>query len=225
LTGVRIESAPLEIAGSAGPLEAVLERAPDLVQHFGCVVCHPHPLHAGTMHNKVVTTVARAVARNHGTSLRFNYRGVGASAGAYDGGRGELEDALAAVRQLRGIIGSAAPVIVAGFSFGGAIAYRVAAESNVDALITIAPAWERIPATTRANPRSWLLLQGGDDEIIPAAGVFAWAHAHEARPQIEEFESTGHFFHGRLPQLADAVAAFISANALGRREQVTGGTM
>jgi len=222
LTATRVESAPLEIAGSAGPLEAVVERAPDVIQRFGCVVCHPHPLHAGTMHNKVVTTVARTVARSCGTSLRFNYRGVGASAGAYDGDRGELEDALAAVQQLRQICGSAAPVIVAGFSFGGAIAYRVAAESEVDALITVAPAWERIPPASRARPRSWLLLQGDDDEIISSAGVFNWANAHEPPPQIEKFESTGHFFHGRLQQLDDAVAAYISLHAFGPRESVPG---
>ncbi len=215
MTTARVESAPLAITGPAGTLEARLDRVPESSVTFGCIVCHPHPQQAGTMNNKVVTTIARTVARNHGVSLRFNYRGVGASSGSYDGDRGELEDTLAAIRGMREQCGVSLPLIVAGFSFGGAIAYRVAAETDVVGLITIAPAWQRIPASTRANPPSWLLLQGEDDEIIPASGVIDWARSHEPGPQIERVEATGHFFHGRLTDLADAVTAYISAGAFG----------
>ncbi len=206
----RVDSAPLTIAGPAGDLEAAVDRIADSGAAFVSIVCHPHPLQQGTMQNKVVTTVSRAAARLGGCSLRFNYRGVGASQGAWDGDRGELEDALAVIDHLRGQAEfRELPFVIAGFSFGGAIAYRAALEAQSAALVTIAPAHERIPEQASGSFASWLLVQGEDDEIIPAAGVLEWAKQHTPVPQIARFESTGHFFHGRLPRLADSVSAYL----------------
>ncbi len=166
------------------------------------------------MHNKVVTTIARSAARRGGLVARFNYRGVGASQGHYDGDRGELDDALAVAATLRTQYGAELPMVVAGFSFGGAIAYRVAAKLDVAALITVAPAWERIASDATVDQVHWLLVQGDDDEVIQADGVLAWAYSHMPPPQVTRFESTGHFFHGRLPQLADAVAEFLNQQGM-----------
>jgi alpha/beta superfamily hydrolase len=205
-----VDSRPLTVTGPAGTIEAAIDRAGDAEAQFICVVCHPHPLQQGTMQNKVVTTVSRAAARLGGHSLRFNYRGVGNSDGSYDGERGELDDALAAIAHLRADSSySALPLVIAGFSFGGAIAYRAALEAEHAALVTVAPAWERIPGDAAEGLSRWLLLQGEDDDIIPAAGVLQWAEQHAQPPQVARFESTGHFFHGRLPGLADSVSAYL----------------
>lgn len=210
MRSTRVDSAPLTIAGPAGDLDAVVDRVVGSEAAFACVICHPHPLQQGTMQNKVVTTVARAAARLGGYGLRFNYRGVGASHGAWDGDRGELEDALAAISYLRETPECAGlPLVVAGFSFGGAIAYRAALETGSAALVTVAPAHARIPSESLGSFARWLLVHGDDDEVIPAAGVLQWARQHAPTPQIEQFESTGHFFHGRLPRLAESVSAYL----------------
>lgn len=210
MTAAAVASQPAAVAGAVGQLEAAVDSVADGDVTFACVVCHPHPLHDGTMHNKVVTTVARAAARLGGIVLRFNYRGVGESQGAYDGERGELEDALAAIRHLRAMPSAAhLPLVIAGFSFGGAIAYRAAIETDCAALITVAPAHERIPSSSIGSFARWLLIQGNDDEVIPAAGVLQWAREHTPLPEILQIEATGHFFHGRLSQLAESVSAYL----------------
>lgn len=210
MTAAAVASQPAIVAGAAGQLEAALDSVAGEDIEFACVVCHPHPLHGGTMHNKVVTTVARAAARIGGIVLRFNYRGVGASQGAYDGETGELEDALAAIRHLRAMPSAVQlPLVIAGFSFGGAIAYRAAIEIDCAALVTVAPAHERIPPSSVGRFDRWLLIQGNDDEVIPAAGVLQWAGDHKPLPEIVQIEATGHFFHGRLSQLAESVSAYL----------------
>ena len=205
-----VASEAVIVDGPVGMLEGALDSVTSVPPRFACVVCHPHPLQAGTMNNKVVTTIARSIARFGGVCLRFNYRGVGHSEGAYDGERGELDDALAAIQWLQTNHGAELPLVVAGFSFGGAIAWRAASAVESSALITVAPAHERIPAaTSRSVLPPWLLVQGDADDVIPAAGVFEWAATHEPEPQIVSFPETGHFFHGRLPQLADTVTGFL----------------
>jgi alpha/beta superfamily hydrolase len=192
-------------------LEGAADRTADSNPAFACIVCHPHPLQQGTMQNKVVTTVSRTAARHGGIGVRFNYRGVGASDGGYDGNRGELEDALAAIAGVRATPAWAQlPVVIAGFSFGGAIAYRAALETEAPALITVAPAHQRIPDSAAGALPAWLLVQGSDDEIIPADGVLSWASQHDPMPLIATFEETGHFFHGRLSQLSATVSAYLS---------------
>ena len=129
----------LTISGPAGALETLLE-VPAAGAPVGgfAVVCHPHPLHGGTMQNKVVHTLARALQEAGIATLRFNFRGVGASAGSYDEGRGEIEDALAVIAYGRARWPGAA-LTLAGFSFGAQVALLAAPSSAPARLITVAP--------------------------------------------------------------------------------------
>jgi alpha/beta superfamily hydrolase len=139
----------LTFTGPAGTIEALMD-APAGDAIGMAVVCHPHPQHGGTMHNKVVHTVAREFARCGYTALRFNFRGTEGSEGAFDNGRGELEDALAAIEWLRDQCGSG-PLWLAGFSFGAAIAIRAAVNVPVNGLISVAPAVRDQRSRTRAR--------------------------------------------------------------------------
>ena len=200
---------PLRIGGPAGNLEVVLEAAGDPAPAAFVVVCHPHPLHGGTMHNKVVTTVARACNELGMPSLRFNFRGVGASEGTHDDGRGEQQDALAVVAEGRRRWPHAA-LWLAGFSFGGVVALRVAAglPDPPARLITVAPALDRYfgTATEVPLPRCpWLLIQGDADEVLDGGAVLALAKELSPPPAIAVLPGAGHFFHGRLTELRDLV--------------------
>ena len=161
------------------------------------------------MDNKVVTTLARTLARQGAVAIRFNFRGVGGSDGRYDGGEGELADAVAVVDWAASRFGGSLPLTVAGFSFGGAVAYRVAARRKVSALITVAPAIDRIPHGTSEPDGEWLLIQGSADEIVAPAAVREWAGSHARAPVQVWLPGVGHFFHGRLDALSSAVAEFV----------------
>ena len=195
----------LTITGPAGPLEALLEQPQEGVVTAVAVVCHPHPQHGGTMLNKVVHTVARAVLDLGHAALRFNYRGVGASAGSYADGEGELEDALAVVGLVRDRWPDAA-LWLAGFSFGGVVAARAAAVVEPARLITIAPAVNILDAKLDRLPAvPWLVVQGEADDVVPAADVQAWvARCGEqgaCQPELVLLPGVGHFFHGELGTL------------------------
>jgi len=171
------------------------------------VVCHPHPLFGGTMTNKVVHTLARAFTDLGLPSLRFNFRGVGASTGTHDEGRGEVQDALAAVRYGRERW-PGAQLWLAGFSFGAAVAVRASSDAAPSRLVAVAPAVDRIEigAVTPACP--WLVLLGDADEVVAPQRVLEWARGLRPQPHIQVMAGAGHFFHGRLPQLREAVTAF-----------------
>jgi alpha/beta superfamily hydrolase len=186
----------MSIAGPAGALELALilpERAPRGI----AVIAHPHPLHGGTMDNKVVQTLAKTFAGLGYVSVRFNFRGVGGSVGAFDDGAGETDDAMAALEHARAEHGSDLPVVLAGFSFGTFVQTRVAQQVTPERMVLIAPAVARFGATT--VPADTIVVHGEEDDVVALADVFAWA-----RPQqlpIVVFPGCGHFFHGRLPQL------------------------
>ena len=200
----------LQIDGPAGVLEALLED-PQLSPSAGfAVVCHPHPLHGGTMHNKVVHTVARACQERGMPTLRFNYRGVGSSAGSYDEGRGETQDALAVVAAGRARWPGAA-LTLAGFSFGGMVSLLAAAAAAPARLISVAPAVTGAEFASIARPDCpWLIVQGGADEIVKCSEVQAFAARFQPPPQLVVLPGAVHFFHGRLPDLRDAVFAFLA---------------
>lgn len=207
-------AAALLIDGPAGALEALLDDPREDPQGpapagFG-VICHPHPLHGGTMQNKVVYTLARACQERGMPTLRFNYRGVGASAGSYDEGRGEIQDALAVVAAGRARWPDAA-LTLAGFSFGGLVILHAAATAAPSRLISVAPAVMRAATSIERPACPWLIIQGEADEIVPSREVQAFAARFQPPPQLLLMPGAGHFFHRRLDELRDAAYAFLAA--------------
>jgi uncharacterized protein len=207
----------LSLAGPGGPLEALLETpaAGDATAPaaFG-VVCHPHPLYGGTLDNKVVWTLARAFEELGAPTLRFNFRGVGASTGAYDAGDGETGDTLAVIGYGRERYPHAV-LWLAGFSFGGAVALRAAREAQPARLITVAPGITTIDVTAARAPLCpWLIVQGDADDVVPPAAVIAWAGKLAPPPELVVLPGAGHFFHGRINELRDVVLAFLRGASL-----------
>ena len=204
------------IPGPVGDLQAVIEdpREPGDPQPVAfAVVCHPHPLHGGTMDNKVATTLARSFHELGVPTIRFNFRGVGTSAGSFDDGRGETDDALAAVAFGRQRWPGAG-LWLAGFSFGGHVALRATRQpggEDAARLVTIAPAFTRYYDSPGAVPMPacpWLIVQGDADEVIPPQDVITWARALQPSPTLVVMAGVGHFFHGRLNELREAVVAW-----------------
>jgi len=188
------------IDGPAGALEIVVNVPP--APPSGIVlVAHPHPLQGGTLDNKVVQTLAKTFFALGYAAVRFNFRGVGMSAGVFDEGRGETDDALAALAHARRRFGEALPVALAGFSFGAFVQSRVAQRIAAERLVLVAPAVQRFAVET--VPADTIVIHGEQDDVVPLADALAWA-----RPQqlpIVVFPGCGHFFHGRLTQLQRVV--------------------
>lgn len=195
---------PVVLKGPVGDLEAILESPPEPA--FIALVCHPHPLFGGTMDNKVVTTLCRAVREGGGAALRFNFRGVGHSQGAYSEGLGETEDMLAALHWLQQRYPGRS-LWLAGFSFGAFVAARgaaVLAEMGAPArhLMLVAPPvtnFDLASVTDTGCPVT--IVQGDDDEVIDAAAVHRFAGQSPLAPELIRFPACGHFFHGRLVEL------------------------
>jgi hypothetical protein len=205
-----VTSRPVAIEGPAGMLEALLDATAGAATAVDAVavVCHPHPLHQGTMHNKVVHTLSRAFARRGAIAVRFNFRGVGESAGSFDDGTGETDDALAVIEW----IGDRHPdalLYLGGFSFGGMIAIRAACKRDAAALITVAPAIRFLGAEFERPACPWLVIQGEADEIVSAADVVSWAQRLDPPPALETISGIGHFFHGALDTIGDAADSFL----------------
>jgi alpha/beta superfamily hydrolase len=204
-----VTSEPVQIRGPVGPLEAAVDLATDSPVAVA-VLCHPHPLHQGTMQNKVVTTLSRAFAHQGAAAVRFNFRGVGSSAGSYADGMGERDDALAVVDWSRARW-PGARVYLGGFSFGAATALAIAARAEPQGLVTVAPPVARLPQDFTAPRCRWLLIHGGADEVVPMEPVVAWARGLERPPEVLVLDGVGHYFHGHLRALTDAVTAFFGA--------------
>lgn len=190
----------LTIDGAAGPIEAIVAIPPNGRRGIA-LICHPHPLQGGTLDNKVVQTLAKVFFALGYVAARFNFRGVGRSAGSFDEGIGETDDALAVLGHVRARFGASLPIALAGFSFGAFVQTRVAERVAAEGLVLVGPAVNRF--RMQSVPPSTLVVHGEEDDVVPLADVFAWA-----RPQqlpIIVFPGCGHFFHGRLPQLARVV--------------------
>jgi alpha/beta superfamily hydrolase len=200
------------IEGPAGRLESILDTPRDGPVEGNAVICHPHPQHGGTMHNKVAHTLARAFVRLGFRTLRFNFRGTEGSDGAYDAGNGELDDALAAVDWMRSSW-EQGPVWVAGFSFGAAIAARAAGPARADGLVAVAPAIYRFARDLdTAPPCPFLVIQGDQDELVDVEETIEWFNGLQPGPELLVMAGAEHFFHGRLVELREAVTAFVQAN-------------
>ena len=208
----------MTMQGPVGDLECVLE-VPDGQPVVGAaVVCHPHPQHGGTMHNKVAHTLARAFVRCGFAALRFNFRGTEGSAGSYDDGVGELDDALAALDWLAREYPNV-PLWLGGFSFGAAIAVRAAisetGSATVRGLISVAPAIYRFANGLEQQPECpWLVIQGDEDELVEVDDTVAWFNSLEPGPELLVLPGAEHFFHGRLGDLRSAVMEFVEEHRI-----------
>ena len=196
-----------EIAGPAGALSIAVDTTPDLPSRGLAVLCHPHPLQGGTMDNKVVTTLARALVQRGWRVVRFDYRGVRQSAGSWDEGRGEVDDALAVVAAHR-VAGE--PLLLGGFSFGGYVASAAAAKlpeaDRPQRMVLVAPSTVKhdAPPVTAET----LLVHGEADDVVPLSASMDWA-----RPQalpVVVVPGAGHFFHGQLTTLKSLVLRFFA---------------
>ncbi len=187
------------IPGPAGALEIAIEGAAS--PRALALVCHPHPLFSGTMDNKVVTTLSKAFEELGCAVVRFNFRGVGKSEGVYDEGRGEVDDASAALMHLRSVCSEGLPVLLSGFSFGSFVAATLAPRVPHRKLVLVGPAVSRFAVPGVAADT--VIIHGEADDVVPLADVLDWA-----RPQalpVTVFPGSGHFFHGQLLALKHAV--------------------
>lgn len=205
---------PFFFTGRAGQLEAILTVPANLRSPYVAILGHPHSLHGGNMNNKVVTTMARASAEIGIMSLRFNFRGVGLSAGTYDAGKGESEDMLLAT-QLFLAENSQTRFLLAGFSFGSFVAYLAAQQCVHDLLILVAPPVQHFAFPVEKTPAAaWVILQGDEDEIVPPSSVATFAEHFVPKLPIFYFEKTGHFFHGKLQQLKTTFIEIVQQKVL-----------
>ena len=188
------------IDGPAGKIETDVND-PGGARRGIALIAHPNPVQGGTKDNKVVTTLAKVFFSLGYVVARPNFRGIGASEGSHDEGRGETDDLVAVATHLRRTHGDL-PFLLAGFSFGSFVQTRVAKRLPPQRMVLVGPAVNRFPAET--VPPDTLVIHGEEDDVVPLAAVLDWA-----RPQslpIIVVPGCGHFFHGQLNLLADIVA-------------------
>lgn len=209
------------IRGGGGAIE-VAARVPDSPVAIA-VVAHPHPLFGGTMDNKVVTTLERAFRDRGAATFRFNFRGVGATEGAHDEGRGETADLLDVVAHAEQALGNL-PLWLAGFSFGGAVALSASARAEFARLVLVAPAFRRVTghglgeapdprdphlgAHGRHTSTNTVIVHGDRDETVPLADSLAWGEVRDVPVLV--VPGADHFFHRKLHVIRDVVGRLVS---------------
>lgn len=214
------EASRASIEGAAGPIE-VAASIPSGPRAIG-VIAHPHPLFGGTMDNKVVTTIARAFTDTGAATFRFNFRGVGGTAGTHDEGRGETDDMLRVIDHARSAVGEL-PLRLAGFSFGGAVAVRASVRADFAQLVLVAPAFRRLtgqglgaapdPNDPALGPPgrhatgNTMIVHGDLDETVPLADSIAWATSREV--PVVVVAGGEHFFHRKLHVLREIVSRWL----------------
>ena len=207
------------IAGPVGLIEIAVDAPAGQTPRGVAVIAHPHPLFAGTMDNKVVQTMARAFVQTGWTAVRFNFRGVGATEGAHDEGRGETDDFLAVVAHALQLIDAPEKrLALAGFSFGAFVTThafaRLQATQVIEKLVLVGTSVARAPAApieADAHEKT-LVIHGEMDDTVLLADVMNWA-----RPQalpVTVVPGGGHFFHGQLPLLKGLVVRHVTASVL-----------
>jgi uncharacterized protein len=207
----RIES--LFVAGPAGRLEALLEEPEESVPVEAAVVCHPHPQHGGTMHNKVVYRIARGLRKAGCAVLRFNYRGVNLSEGEYAKGIGETEDARVVLKELRERYPSL-PIIAAGFSFGARVVLRLTSEeSSIGRVIAVGfPTRDADHRFVSQITVPKYFVQSTNDQFGPRPDLTRFFETVRDPKELDWVEASNHFFHGAL----DAFEAVIQRIAATR---------
>jgi uncharacterized protein len=194
--------------GAAGTIEVAVDLPePEQARAGVVVICHPHPLHGGTMHNKVVTMVERSLRESGLTTVRFNFRGVGKSEGEHDNGRGETIDLLAVAEWVRAQCPNDV-LWLAGFSFGAYVALLGARHLPIRQMVSVAPPAGRWDFSAVLPPTCpWLVIQGEDDDVVEPQQVYDWIERMPPaeRPTLIRMPDTGHFFHRRLMDLRGAI--------------------
>jgi alpha/beta superfamily hydrolase len=207
------------LPGPAGALEVRTARA----QHNPAqqkqtrtvaVICHPHPLHGGTLHNKVVYILHKAYTDVGIHTVRFNYRGVGQSQGTFGQSAGELSDLFSIIDWLNTQC-NIHRLYLAGFSFGAYIALAASQQVSTQHVITIAPALHHQDFNALLPIKTpWLLIQGDQDEVITATDVYQWVKTLSPPPQVIHCADAGHFFHGQLTPLRNTIATHLTQHLL-----------
>jgi len=198
----KIES--LFLPGPAGRLEALLEEPEDAAPKEAALVCHPHPLHGGTMHNKVVYRIARGLRSMGAVVLRFNYRGVNLSEGKYADGEGELDDARVALDYLRGRYPDL-PFTVAGFSFGSRIALRLGCGIARRVIAVGFPAAYKDKASLENCTTPRVFIQSTHDQFGSVEQIESIVAPLPEPKQLRLVEAQDHFFTGALDVLEETV--------------------
>jgi alpha/beta superfamily hydrolase len=207
------ENRSLFVPGGAGRIETLLAAPRQHPPRAICVVCHPHPLYGGAMSNKVVYSLASSALQAGALTARFNFRGVGKTEGAYDQARGETGDTLAVIGLLRRHL-PGAPLVLAGFSFGAYVSLRAAAQAQPALQVSISlplggSAYIGDDAAPAHPGCPWLAVHSTDDDVVNYAQTRDALQAYEPPPQLVTFEDAGHFYHGRLTELQQAVLPFL----------------
>ncbi len=185
------------VAGPAGRIECAVD-LPDATPRGVALVAHPHPLFGGSLDNKVVQTLARAFLELGYETWRPNFRGVGATEGAHDEGRGELEDLDTVLKHT-----GASQFVLAGFSFGAAVQARLAQRRAPERLVLVGVGITRLE--TPSVPEGTLLIHGENDETVPLAAVLDWARPQEL--PVVLVPGATHFFHRKLHVLRTIVTS------------------
>ena len=199
------------VPGPVGQLEAVATAPVEGAlsgQDLVAVVCHPHPLHGGTMSNKVVTTLVRTYRDLGVPCVRFNFRGVGASEGEFDNAVGEVDDLLAVVSWVKQCYPTAR-LLLAGFSFGSSVAAQASHRlgKELQHLVLVAPPVERYPYDMDGQfPAAVAVIIGEQDELVDVAGVIDWAQGLKSQAVLLRYPEATHFFHGGLTQVKKDLA-------------------
>lgn len=205
-----VKEATIVIPGAVGKLEVLLSAPQQITRAAVAIICHPHPLFGGTMHNKVVYTLAKACKELGMQTIRFNFRGVGVSEGSYADGVGETDDLLAVIEWAKQAY-PANSIWLAGFSFGAYVATRATKFVTAEQLICIAPPVQSFDFKAIKTPvLPWLIVQGEVDEIVSPEAVYAWHQTLQPTPTLIRIADADHFFHGKLIELRQTLITHLS---------------
>ncbi len=207
---MKVTSQTLNIPGPCGQIQALLDMPEQVNSGYIAINCHPHSLHGGSMTNKVVYTLARAVASFGIPSLRFNFRSVGESAGEYDEGVGEQQDIQAVLDWMNNQYPQS-QLILTGFSFGSYVSACIANGLNPSLLLSVAPPIKRFNFDNFVRPiNDWTVIMGDQDELVDYTEVKAWVNQFDSPPNFLTIQNASHFFHGKLVDLRSLVEETVS---------------
>lgn len=202
--------APLLLKGPSGMIEALSTYPQEKNSNTVGLICHPHPLHGGSMNNKVVHTVSRAFHHCGYATLRFNYRGVGASEGEYGNYSGEIDDALSIIKWIHHVLPNY-KVVLSGFSFGAYVATSVSKHIKSKALITVAPAVNHKDFRTLLPINCpWLIIHGDKDELVPIQAIKEFHTLIQEPHEFKILHNSDHFFHHNLIQLRTQIEEYLN---------------